>query len=505
MTKQPSGLYRAILIALVILVVLGGAAVVIIGPHKIIGWVWPQSPAKAPERDDSETAVELVRNKEGKAVSPPVLRLSPRAANSMGITPSTIVQAAVPSRPRALPPQTGTLAYDSEHLYGLRSRFPGEVTEVPDAPWEQRTAASLESRRPFSVGDHVRGPRRDSEGKPIPGDLLAVVWSQTLGDKKAALIDSLIDLKRDTVQLKDMERLYYDGAASKGAYLEVKRTVEKELGVRNSAERTLRMWKLSDQEIEALYKEADAIDVTKRDAKKEKEWARVEVRACCDGVIVEKNTHLGDWVDPSNFGTPMYRIADLSKLQAWIKPSEEYLPILQGHLNRPGANPLTWEIFLQSNPNSSPLKGQLVRIGASLDPNEHTPLLVGLVDNPDDKLVVGQFVTATIYVPVEKDVVEIPTTALNESRGQSVVFVQPDPDKLEFAIRAVDVMRRFKNVVHVRSRPPEREAPVAFGRFEVEPLQPGDRVVSGSVVELTNALRPLQSKMENGVSQAPQQ
>ena len=38
------------------------------------------------------------------------------------------------------------------------------------------------------------------------------------------------------------------------------------------------------------------------------------------------------------------------------------------------------------------------------------------VDNPSGKLLIGQFVTATLHVPLEDNLVEIPTMALNEER-----------------------------------------------------------------------------------------
>jgi len=491
---------KAILVGLLVAIVSAGVVVATLGLQTFTAWLHHE-PAKSPPPTETTAAVDLVRNKDGQPVSPPTLWLSPRAAKALGINPKTLIPADAPRNLRALPPQTGTLAYDSDRLYAVRSRFPGEVSQMLDAPSDQRGSFPLkpgnrspkysevtptpskDDPRPFTVGDRVK-----------KGDLLAIVWSKDLGDKKAALIDAVIDLRRDSERLKQNEKLYYDGSVSAAAFFELERTVQKDLNARNAAERTLRMWKLDDAEIEALKKEAATIQADKRDPKQEMDWARVEVRAFNDGIIVEKNTHLGDWVDPSNYGTPMYRIADLSKLQVWLNPAEEYLSVLQDFLKRPSVTALAWDIFLQADPKAPPLAGELLRLAPSLDPTQHTPLLVGLVDNPGGKLLIGQFVTATIYVPREADLVEIPTTALNEERGQSVVFVQPDPKKLEFTMRAVEVVNRFKDVVYVRSKAAKDQVETDPDLLPVEALLPGDRVVTESIVELTKALRDLLAK-----------
>src|SRR5271157_5678655 len=139
---------------------------------------------------------------------------------------------------------------------------------------------------------------------------------------KGALIDAMIDLHRDQQRLKELEKLYQEGAISAATFYDAQRTVQHDYSAANNAERTLRIWKLDDKEIADVKQEAATIDVAKRDPKKEKDWARVEVRAPHDGTIVEKNTNLGDWVDPSN-GNPMFRIADLETLAVWVHPLEE--------------------------------------------------------------------------------------------------------------------------------------------------------------------------------------
>jgi len=499
-----------IVLVLVAIVILVGASLAVLAPGVITSWF--RQPQANEGSKETKAAAELVPNGDE-----PTLSISRRAADALGINERTIKKAVLPRYLRDLPPQIGTLAYDNDRLFAVRSRFAGEVSEIMACPPEQRGSAPSNGGLPFQpkgLYPAYKGPAPPAENnaeysvgdRVNKGDLMAIVWSKDLGDKKANLIDAIIDLRRDSARLKDLEKLYYDGSLSAATYFEAQRTVKKDLSARNAAERTLRMWKAQEDKemdamINALNKEAETIDEEKRDPKREKDWARVEIRALNSGTIVEKNTHLGDWVDPANYATPMFRVADLSKLQVWINPAEEYLPVLQDLLKKTSPTPLTWEILLQADPKAKPLNGFPLRIASSLDYAQHTPVLVGIVDNPDTKLLVGQFVTAKIFVPVEKDLVEIPTNAVNEEKGQSIVFVQresKDPDKLEFTMRAVSIVHRFKDVVYVRSSPPKQANDLAPDMLPLRALEAGDKVLTESVVETTKALRDLRAKEKLG-------
>jgi cobalt-zinc-cadmium efflux system membrane fusion protein len=306
----------------VVIVVLGVAA----ARPMVVQWLNKSNDAENAAKGKTEPSHELVRDGAGKPVTPPLLRISAEAARTLGISSQSIVLAKRAVEPRPLPPLEGDLTYQNDNLFPVRPRFAGEVTQFAQVPNEasppdgNRPTAeryqNWEPTRPIGFGDKVH-----------KGQLLAVVWSKDLGDKKAALIDATIDLNRDRQRLKELEKLYQEGAVSAASYHEARRTVEHAMSAVNAAERTLRIWKLSDSEIDALKKEAATIRAEKRDPEKEKNWARVDVVAPHDGTIVEKNTNLGDWVDPTN-GNPMFRIADLNVLAAWLHPLEEYLPLL---------------------------------------------------------------------------------------------------------------------------------------------------------------------------------
>ena len=429
------------------------------------------------------------------------LRLSKEAIASLDLQ---LIDVELAVKTRALPPLIGTVNYDNERMFILRPRFAGaieEIKQVPDSEYPQ----GEKKYRPIRWGDRVK-----------QGDTLAILWSRDLGEKKAALVDAICALDFSSRQKETQKRAVDEGALPLVTYLATVRQVQADRGALLTAERTLRMWKLPDAEIEAIRNEAKVIIDLKKERKpeEEKNWARVEIQVphfmkdneagMVAGpsrplVIVEKNTQLGDMADPGR-DMPLFKLADLSRLQIWVHPPEEYLPVLREKLKEgPGA--LKWDIRFQSESARTPSLQQLpvTQVSPSLEPNQHTPMLMGYLDNPEGKYLIGQFVTATIYVPPPAHTVEIPTEAINHLNGQELVFVQNPKAADEFLLRRISVVQSFKQTSLVRSQLTNDEEKLAEvqrskGQFPVlQALRPGERVITRGVVELTTALEELRN------------
>jgi cobalt-zinc-cadmium efflux system membrane fusion protein len=443
-------------------------------------------PAKLDEQ------VELCRDAAGR----PGLRLTAEAMRGYGISP---VAAEVPSKPRSMPPQVGAVNYDNDRLFNIRTRFPGEVAEIRQV----KDTPSVPTRfRPLRAGDKLK-----------QGDRLCVVWSQQLGQAKAALVDAIsaIALSKDTYDRQN--EIFKQGAMSLSALQQSLRQLRLDSNNLATAERSLKMWKLTPEEIEGIRKEAAGIasliiQAKVRDTDMEAQWARVEIKVPWfdktdpdrELTVVEKNTCLNDMLDPINSPAPLFKIADLNRLQIWVHPPEEYLPTLQKNLEaaHKEGRQIEWDIRFQADdPNQvQPLKMKIAQILPSLEPTQHTPMVVGYLDNSAGKYLVGQYVTATILVPPTPNTVEIPADALNEVAGQALVFVETNPDKREFNLRRVPVEARYKDAVVVRTvLTPDDEnlsrREQEQGRRPIEPLHAGERVITRGVVELTSALEAL--------------
>ena len=113
------------------------------------------------------------------------------------------------------------------------------------------------------------------------GQLLAVIWSRDLGEKKSELVDGLSQLRVDQESLARINKAAGDGAVPDRVIRDAERKVEADRIAVARAERTLQSWRISKEEIDAVRAEADRLA---RDTKQDREelprqWARVEVRA----------------------------------------------------------------------------------------------------------------------------------------------------------------------------------------------------------------------------------
>lgn len=422
---------------------------------------WLKPSAQQPKTTSRDSQAQLVPGTSDE------IELPPDVVERLGVKSAAVAAAAAP-RPLTL---AGGLFFDPNHYGGIQARFPGEVIAIGATSYQAGNGPTRE--RPLEYGDHV-----------IQGQLMAVVWSKDLGEKKSELIDGLVKLALDEKRLKQREEAYYSAALPEDTLNQTRADVAADRNNVAKAERTLRTWKISEKEINAVKEEARLVSQGKkqRDLKKEMEWAKVEVRAPFDGTIVEKNLSVGKIVDSS---FDLFKIADLRKLGVVVHAYEEDLRTLQ---TLPQGYP--WEIRAGADLNHRVLQSDgLQKIGLVVDPTQHTDPIMGVVDNSSGDLRVGQFVTATVNLPAPPNVISLPPSALVEDGQESIVFVQPDPAKPRYLPRRVSVAMRLRDAVYVRSRltPTERKK-------GLQEVRPGEVLVTEGVLELQAALEDLQAR-----------
>jgi RNA polymerase sigma factor (sigma-70 family) len=429
----------------------------------------------------------------------PSLRLPPALSNRLGLQVGTARAREAPPRVLELP---ATLAVDGDRLLRVSSRFSGEAIEVGR----------------FKVGDAVK-----------KGDLLAVIWSKVLGEKAGELLDALVQLQSDQKSLEKMEKLNEQGGVPQATVRQWQRTVESDRNAVNRAERTLRVWRVTDNEIKAIRDEAKRVEKSggKRDPEQEKNLARVEIRAPLTGTLLEQNVVVGEIVDTS---AELFKIGDLSRLKVLGKVSEEDLPALR-RLKMPvewtihpptevksrrtdarleGSSDLVlpvreeaWNALITSVereyakaeqeagrsridkwrlafgfPIPTGQTGRMEAIGPVIDPATHSATVTGWVDNTSGTLRPGQLVTVAITLPPDSGEVEVPVAALVEEGGATYVFVQTEAAQPVYESRRVTIVRRGKDVAHVRTAG----------------LRPGERIVTAGAVELKGLLEDLKAR-----------
>ena len=384
------------------------------------------------------------------------LTLPATVAEKMGLKTIAITAA---THPINLPSFQGVLALDNDRLSRIHARFGGEVVEI---------GKSTDGSDPtLRVGERVQR-----------GDLLAVIWSTELGQKKSELVDALTKLRAEE-QLRDrLKSLFEEGAAPGRNYRDAEKDVQCRLVEVASLERTLRTWRITDDELTGIREEvnrlANANEVTEiaMSAAGVRSWARLEVRAPMSGIILEKNVVVGDIVGTD---TDLFKIGDLSQLAVWAHVYEDDLPLLEAL-----PAPISWTITLPSRPGTT-FSGTLEKVGAVIDPTQHTALMNGRVGNPSGDLRIGQFVNVTIQLPPPQHELELPANAVVEDGLQSAVFTQLLPGESRFQRLPVQVTRRFRDRVYVR--------------FSPEGLQPHAVVVTSGALMLQNAMDQLPPPM----------
>jgi cobalt-zinc-cadmium efflux system membrane fusion protein len=407
----------------------------------------------------------------------------------------------------------GSTALDPTRLVRIRARFaPCEVVQIgqhallPGEPGNRTGTTEFRELRP---GDRVK-----------KGDLLGVFFSVDVGSRKNDLLDALVQLELDQ---KIYDRAEKSSAALPEVFLfNAFRAVQGDRNAVNRALNNLKVWNIPQEEIDALHEEAKKLSADKDawfktpegrwvrgekqgrtdgkvdpDKENDNPWGRVTLRAPFDGVIVERNVTLHEIVVDNTVN--LFQIAQVNRLLVIANAPEDELPTLNSLMNAPNPADREWSVRTVGAVSASGLKGPMEEVGYLIDPNQHTAIIKGYIDNPSEQIRAGQFVSATVRIPPPADVVEVPIGAVVEDGQYAVVFVQTDAGKHHYRMRRVQLTHRFEKTAFVRSKPfapngaltaEEKE----LGLLPKEPLLPGERVLKTGVGELKAALLDLESR-----------
>jgi membrane fusion protein, heavy metal efflux system len=406
-----------------------------------------------------------------------------------------IVTAARPTRTRDLA-MPGTTMLDPTRLIPIRALFApspssAQVIEIGTIEEDRlKTGSTTSHRRELRSGDKV-----------TKGNLLAVFYSVDVGNKKNDLIDAIYQLKLDSQILQRWEAK--QAVVPDVMLWQQKQKVEADINALNRAVNTLRTWGIPEEDIQAVKAEAERVkpeDAEKRLKQHDKanfdRWARVEIKAPDDGIIVERNITAHTVVSDNTLN--LFQIAKLDedgsgpRLYVVANCPEDDLPSLQALPDRDRK----WKI---TTVGSDPLEGFIDDISYIIDPNDHTAKVKGHIDNKEGRLLAGKMISATVKLPAPTDVVEVPTDAVVDDGQQSIVFVQTNPEKQQYTMRRVELVGRFDRTLFVRARPftkaEERSAEEAeLGMLPKQPLLPGERILGTGVGELKTALLDKESQ-----------
>jgi membrane fusion protein, heavy metal efflux system len=432
--------------------------------------------------------------------------LSEDVVRTLGIRKGATDSVAVAAEPTTMRPLVlpGSTDFNPGRLARIRARFaPARVVQLGQHHDFVAQSGRTEVRD-LRPGDVVS-----------KGQLLGVFYSADVGSKKNDLLESLVQLELDQQILDEAQK--HREAVPKVFMLTYDRAVRGDRTEINRALNNLKLWDIPQVEIDLLHAEAKKISADKdawlktpegrwvnreKQAKEEKfvpgieddnPWGRVTLRSPIDGVVIEYNIREGEMVVDNTVN--LFQIADVSQLLVKANCPEDQLPALEALR----FNEKHWTLQTVGAEPATGLAGTIDEIGYIIDPNQHTAMIKGYIENPGQRIRAGQYAVATVNIPPPRDVVEIPTDALVDDGKQSLVFVQPDAAKHQFTMRRVDVTHRFASTVFVRDTPIPKEQQLTAleaeeGLLPKEPLRPGDRVLLAGSVELKRVVIDLESR-----------
>ncbi len=352
----------------------------------------------------------------------------------------------------------------------MRCRFDGEVVEIGKLP---------DGSRPLQYGDTVNA-----------GDLLAVIWSRELGEKKSELVDALSQQRLDIATRDRLAAIVNTGAIPERELREMERAVEADRVAVSRIRRTLQTWRVTPNEIAEIEAEANRLTGSTQEPPSEvaERWARVEIRAAINGTILEQNITVGDMVSPND---DLFKVANLSRLRVMASAYEEDLP----RLDALSPSQRKWSVSIPADPNVASIEGEIEQVGKIIDPAQHTALVMGWVPNAHASLRAGQFISAVVSISPPGNEVSLPGSAVIEKGDESFVFVAESDATQQpstvFVRRSVVVSRQLGQRVCVLIDPTANTT-ANDGRGAVrEGIKPNETVVISGAVELQQSLMDL--------------
>ena len=426
--------------------------------------------------------------------SPEVIRLPADYTSTLKVQTTTVLPAPPPEPLRL----RGSLMFDANRLARVKCLFSGQVVSIGKADGASRRIG------PALPAD-LRAKKTDDPLTLRPGDkvkkgqVLAVVWSKDLGAMKSQLIDALSHLEVDQ-KLLDRYLKVDKGVIALKDMDNARRNVEQDLIQVALAERTLRSYRLTEEEIAAVRREAEklilrnAADIAARaqpdkqrpehlavDPEVERTWAETTVYAPIDGMIVEKNVTIGDVIDNT---TDLFKVVDLSYLQVMANAYEEDL----ASLRRLQPERMRWKVHFDGAGAGKPAAGEIAQISPIIDPTQHTGLVSGWLSDPAGEHYIGEFVTATVDLPADPSLVAIPASALIEEGDSASVLVAADGSHRNFMPRKIAVVQRGRETVLVRAEPLSAEK-----RRGAHPLHAGEEIITTGNLQLAAELANLKA------------
>lgn len=234
---------------------------------------------------------------------------------------------------------------------------------------------------------------------------------------------------------------------------------------------------ITSEQFEALQTAAQALEATVKADSAAVDNARLNleyttIRSPISGRTGSLLIKEGNVVRAPGSG-PLVTVNQMQPILVRFAIPAPYLPVVRRYQDR--------GLVVRAQPanDTTSLAGTLVFVDNAVDTTTGTILLKARFDNEDGKLWPGQFVTATLLLYEERDVIVVPQAAVVEAEGGNYVYVINSREQAE--TRPVTLGRSVGEDVIVASGLAPGETVVTDGQL---------RLVPGARVQIRNAANP---------------
>jgi cobalt-zinc-cadmium efflux system membrane fusion protein len=368
-----------------------------------------------------EKTVEATVEKE------PAQREEARPANEVLLSEAERAGAGIESRPIVLRPgretiqATGRLTVNEDRTWRVGAITEGRVTRV-DA----------------RAGDRVQA-----------GQILAYLHTHDVHEARAEYQKAMSERARlgsqanHAIRVRDRSRTLYElKAGSLEAYEHAEAEVKNVQQMIVQAEAEIE--RVRTHLVEFLGVKLEEPEQHRPGEHDTEDW--VPVRTPSAGVVIERNASVGTVVPAAG---QLFVVTDPTSVWMIAAVHEDYFAHVRSGM--------AVTVRVQAHPERE-FRGRITRIGEALDPATRTVQARIELANPGGMLKPEMFATAELQLPGERQILMAPEAALQELKGQSVVFVDRGQGRFEAA--PVELGVRLRGEVEIRGG-----------------LQPGDRVV----------------------------
>ncbi len=284
-------------------------------------------------------------------------------------------------------------------------------------------------RRVFvNVGDNV-----------LAGQVLMTVEGLDIGTIKAGFIKAKAALEYSKVSFERQKKLFAENVGSQKALLDNQAEYDNALAEYTAEDRKIHSVGLTDE------------DVTGEKAGEEHMSGTLSIKSHTNGVIVERNVVVGQFVDAT---TNAFRVFNTGSV--WID-GQIY------EKDAAGVRRKTNAVFTTAAYPNEVFVGRIVNIGQTVEEQSRTITVRCEFTNPSNKLKPNMFGELKIPSGTDTKGVVIPDEAVVNESGQQYVFV-PLNDST-FQKRKIIAGRTIQHMVEIREGLKEHESVVAKGAF----------------------------------------